>query len=275
MERAQKLRELLAKYSPQEVADMLEAKELSSEIPPNHPLVQEISARLNEYFQKAASSGIESAFVSAYSVLDWNETRMSRVFRRETPKAELIRQLADQLVQTDLSHRPEFLGRLVPAKEQTADHASAEWDAVAAAATAYGLWASLNSKVKVFPVLGAYQDVFVTRLSGARREFFTEIVSSRQEDYVKRISAALETKDNAQALKSAGRMASRIMGYYADEEIDELAGSPVFVRADPITATALWCLVIDLIIATKRYIDKLQAEVPALFSVPHEGSIEE
>ena len=278
MERMERLRELLAKhYAPNEIEQMLEVRNRSLEISQDDPLARAISAKMNESFHKAESNKLENKLVEHHSALDWNMSWisqhwgrksgfLSQLFKSKKPtRAELIRQLANRLVISDVLPPPEFVDQLVLAEAQTKDHALAEWNAVVTSATAYALWASLGSEEKVFPILKVYQRMFVESLGLSRSEFFLTIAKVREEDYVKRTFSALKSKVDAKALTLATSMASRIMGYYSDEELDEVAGFQVFTRTDPIAAAGLWSLIIDRIIAKKQYLDMLQQEVPALF----------
>ncbi len=191
---------------------------------------------------------------------------LSGLFKSKRPtREELIREFVSGLVE-DLTTPSEFFAHLALAEGQTLDSALAEWHALMISATTYALWASLGSREKIFPILDVFRPAFLEFLSPGCREVFLKIASAREEDYIKGISAALKSKDVTQAIELSSLMARRVTGHY-DEEAEK-TGLPVLKGPDIITVTALWKLVTDIIICTKKYIENLQQQVPRLFSGP-------
>jgi hypothetical protein len=189
--------------------------------------------------------------------------------RREETREELIKQATDLMVETDA--KPDYFfdlfGNEPLAKVQTVDGALAEWHAQTVSCTHYALAASLSTADKISPFIGMYRSAFAKRLKPECRNIFVQIVPLREKEYVKAIFETLKSGDSAQALGLFGSMARRITGHH-DEELEK-AGLPAdFGGPDIIKITAFSYYAMARINATKESIDRLQVQLPRLFTGP-------
>ncbi|SRR5229473_6291133 len=188
--------------------------------------------------------------------------------RREQTREELIKQTTDMMLEGDAKPDKffEWFGSEPLAKGQTLDSALAEWHALTVSGTHYALVASLGTAEKVSPIINMYRSAFAQRLSPDCRNIFLQIVMFREEEYVKAIFKALKSEDSAQVLKLFGSMARRITGYY-DEEVEK-AGLATVEGPDIGKVTAFSYFVMGQIVPTKEFIDRLQVQIPRLFTGP-------
>jgi hypothetical protein len=188
--------------------------------------------------------------------------------RREETREELIKQATAIMLGTDAKPDDfvDMFGHEPLAKGQTVDGALAEWHAQTVACTHYALAASLGTAEKISPFIDMYRSAFAQRLSPKCKNVFLKIVSSREKEYVKAIFETLKSGDSAQALGLFGSMARRITGHH-DEELEK-AGLPDFGGPDIIKITAFSYYAMARINATKQFIDRLQVQLPRLFTGP-------
>lgn len=188
--------------------------------------------------------------------------------RREQTREELIKQATDLMLETDAKSDDffKFFGSEPLAKGQTVDSALAEWHAQTVSCMHYALAASLGTAEKISPFIDMYRSSFAQRLSPECRDIFLQIVPFREKEYVKAIFETLNNQDSTRAFRLFGSMARRITGHF-DEELEK-AGLPALRGPDIIKITTFSGSVMGRIIATKESIDRLQEQIPRLFTGP-------
>lgn len=193
------------------------------------------------------------------------------LFKTKTAtRQELIKEFAKGLVESQ-TKPPEFVGRVALAEGQTPDRALAEWYALENTMMTYALWASVGSRDKIFPILDMYQPLLLEALRPGCREIYLRIVSTREEQYMRKIAEVLESREahRALAVRLATLMARRITGHYNEERQELEEGYFPFPDGPDIaTAVGLWILVIGSLTGTKKVFDNLQRKFPRAFSGP-------
>lgn len=186
-------------------------------------------------------------------------------------RQDLLRRLAEHFVKSEMNV-PELIENLPLAEGHTRSAALAEWHALMVSIMTYSLWATLGSREKVSPVLDAFQPVFLKALSPEVREIFLQIATTREKNYIRRISEAIE--DSTKLANLFHLVAATITGHYRGglEEPDvftaQLSGTLLPDGPNIIEITALAQVISANLSATTKMFDNLQREVPRLFSGP-------